>query len=142
MSGITFITFTGDNTTIMKICIPISEDKGLESIPYGHFGSAPAFLLVDTETKECSLIPPTDSTHGHGGCAPAVELANHSVDAVLIGGIGKGAIMSLNSAGIKVFCVKPGTVGDNVQALNDGKLSEMDPAGACAGHSHEGGDCS
>lgn len=119
----------------MKLCVPISEDKGLESIPYGHFGSAPGFLLVDTETGATSQIPPTSSTHGQGGCAPAEELAEHSVDAVLVGGIGRGAIMSLNGAGIKVYCAIPGTVGDNVQALNDGKIGEMDPAGACAGHS-------
>jgi len=125
----------------MKLCIPISENKGLESIPYGHFGSAPAFLLVDTETKECSQVPPTSSTHGSGGCAPAGELAEHSVDAVLVGGIGRGAIMSLNGAGIKVFCAIPGTVADNIQSLNDGTLGEMDPAGACAGHSHSDGGC-
>lgn len=124
----------------MKLCIPINEDNGLESIPYGHFGSAPAFLLVDTETKECSQVPPTSSTHGSGGCTPAEDLTEHSVDAVLVGGIGRGAIMSLNGAGIKVFCAIPGTVGDNVKALNDGTLGEMDPAGACAGHSHDHSD--
>ena len=119
----------------MKLCVPISEDKGLESIPYGHFGSAPAFLLVDTDTNVTSQIPPTSSTHGQGGCAPAEELAQHSVDAVLVGGIGRGAIMSLNGAGIKVYCAIPGTVADNVQALKDGNISEMDPSGACAGYS-------
>ncbi|GAB7016327.1 NifB/NifX family molybdenum-iron cluster-binding protein [Methanogenium cariaci] len=125
----------------MKLCIPINEDNGLESIPYSHFGSASAFLLVDTDTGVCSQIPPTSSTHGSGGCAPAAELAEHAVEAVLVGGIGRGAIMSLNGAGIKVFCAIPGTVGANVQALNDGMLSEMDPAGACAGHSHDNGGC-
>jgi len=35
----------------MKLCIPISEDRGLDSPICGHFGSAPAFLLVDTETR-------------------------------------------------------------------------------------------
>ena len=30
----------------MKVCIPVSEQRGLESPVHGHFGSAPAFLAV------------------------------------------------------------------------------------------------
>ncbi len=30
----------------MKVCIPVEENKGLDSKPYGHFGSALILLCV------------------------------------------------------------------------------------------------
>ncbi|RME41495.1 MAG: diguanylate cyclase, partial [Deltaproteobacteria bacterium] len=36
----------------MKVCFPVNNDQGLESEVYGHFGSAPAFVVVDTESHE------------------------------------------------------------------------------------------
>ena len=30
----------------MKVCVPVSENKGMESVPFGHFGSAPEFIIV------------------------------------------------------------------------------------------------
>ena len=31
----------------MNVCIPINEDQGMKSEVCAHFGSAPAFLIVD-----------------------------------------------------------------------------------------------
>ncbi len=31
----------------MKICFPVEQHEGLESQVYGHFGSAPSFVVVD-----------------------------------------------------------------------------------------------
>jgi len=36
----------------MKVGFPVELDEGMESKVYGHFGSAPAFVVVDTEKKE------------------------------------------------------------------------------------------
>jgi len=33
----------------MKICMPVSEAKGMDSVIYGHFGSAPFFAVYDTD---------------------------------------------------------------------------------------------
>ena len=33
----------------MKVCFPVPEDKGLDSLVYGHFGSAPLFGVDDHE---------------------------------------------------------------------------------------------
>ena len=40
----------------MKMCIPVSEVRGLESPVHGHFGSAPAFLAVDSETMAVETL--------------------------------------------------------------------------------------
>lgn len=38
----------------MKICFPVQQDKGMESAVYHHFGSAPLFVVVDTDTNNIS----------------------------------------------------------------------------------------
>ena len=52
----------------MKICFPTTNLQGLESQVYGHFGSAPGFVIVDTETRTVEEINNHDLHHAHG-CA-------------------------------------------------------------------------
>jgi predicted Fe-Mo cluster-binding NifX family protein len=40
----------------MKVAIPVAEYCGLDSLVYGHFGSAPLFVLVDTETMSIESL--------------------------------------------------------------------------------------
>ena len=35
----------------MKICFPVQNDNGIESAVYNHFGSAPVFVVFDTDTN-------------------------------------------------------------------------------------------
>ncbi|MCK5147415.1 NifB/NifX family molybdenum-iron cluster-binding protein [bacterium] len=123
----------------MKICFPTTEDNGLESTVFGHFGSAPFFVICDTDTMETIALDNQDKIHEHGGCNPLAALGGEKVDAIVVGGIGKGAIMGLNRAGIKVYQAYKGTVNQNVQAWKDGQVKEMSPEGACGGHGNGGG---
>lgn len=118
----------------MKVCIPTNEDKGKESVAFSHFGSAPLFLLVDTDTGAIEKIDNSDSHHEHGMCHPMAALDNRVVDAVLVGGIGRRALMGLNAAGIKVFKSEELTVTELVGKINAGDLCEMTPDSACGGH--------
>jgi len=124
---------------MMRVCIPTEEDRGIESIIYGHFGSAQYFVICDTETDETKTLENKNQHHAHGTCSPMAALGGESVDSVIVGGIGKGAISGQNNAGIKVYQSKKGTVRDNVEALKNGKLNELTPQNACAGHGHGGG---
>ena len=36
----------------MKVGFAVQGNDGVESRVYGHFGSAPAFIIVDTEGKD------------------------------------------------------------------------------------------
>ena len=47
----------------MKICFPIGNSKGIDSIVFGHFGSAPGFLIVDTENMHTEEIRNGDLHH-------------------------------------------------------------------------------
>jgi predicted Fe-Mo cluster-binding NifX family protein len=119
----------------MKIVIPVGEYLGLESPVHGHFGSAPAFALVDSETMAVEAIGNSDKVHVHGACNPMNALAGSNPEAVVVGGIGMGALMGLRAAGIKVYRAAGGTVADVVRQLKTAELTEIEENGACAGHS-------
>jgi predicted Fe-Mo cluster-binding NifX family protein len=87
----------------MRVCLPTQQDRGLESLPDSHFGSAPYFLVYDTETKEMKTIDNRDEHHAHGACNPLKALAGDTVDAIVVGGVGSRAIAGLNGLGIRVL---------------------------------------
>lgn len=120
----------------MKICVPATEDLGLKSPVSMHFGSAPLFLIVDTDSRACEALRNDNMHEGHGGCQPLRVLAGHDIDGVVVGGIGMGAMRKLQVAGIRVYLAKPGTVGDAVAACMAGALEEADALNACAHHGH------
>jgi predicted Fe-Mo cluster-binding NifX family protein len=124
----------------VKVCIPVAEYRGLDSLVYGHFGSAPAFALVDSGTMSVEAIGNRDHDHVHGACSPVKALAGASPDAVVVGGIGLGAVLGLRAAGIKVYRCDSGTVADAVRLLKADELPEITEDGACAGHG--GNSCS
>ena len=123
----------------MKVCFPVKNDHSLESEVYGHFGSAPVFILVDTEKNETITIKNADRNHGHGSCSPLRALGGNEIDYVIAGGIGGGALLKLNQAGITVYKAMGLTVKDNLDLLNAGKLPAFQPGHVCTGHSLSGG---
>lgn len=66
----------------MKICFPTINLEGLASQVYGHFGSAPGFVIVDTETQTVEEISNNDLHHDHGMCQPLRALGGREVDVV------------------------------------------------------------
>jgi predicted Fe-Mo cluster-binding NifX family protein len=123
----------------MKICFPTQTLEGLDSRVYEHFGSAPGFVIVDTESQSVEEINNNDLHHDHGMCQPLKALGGREVDAVAVGGIGMGALMKLQAQGIRVFRMTQGTVGQNVQFILKKYLPEFDVRLTCAGHT--GGGC-
>ena len=120
----------------MKIAIPVAEYLGMESVVFGHFGSAPAFALVDSDAMTVEMPANRDHGHVHGACSPLKALSGVKPEAVVVGGIGMGALLGLNAAGIKVYRAVNGTVAEVVARFKAGCLAEMDASSACAGHDH------
>jgi predicted Fe-Mo cluster-binding NifX family protein len=120
----------------MRICIPTVEDRGLDSLPHMHFGSAPCFVLHDLARAETKVIRNRNEHHAHGHCHPLKALAGEAVDAVLVGGIGARALARLSAAGIQVFQAQDRTVRENLEAFQQGRLAAFTPALACQGHGH------
>lgn len=125
----------------MKIAFPTQEKNDKKSTVHNHFGSAPYFVIVDTDTDESNIIENQNLNHTHGNCQPLVALGGVSVDAVVIHGIGGGALRKLLNAGIKAFKAAEGTVLDNLVLVKDGQLSEFSPDHVCQHHHHGIGEC-
>lgn len=123
----------------MNICFPVMENQGMESEVYGHFGSAPGFVIVDIAANTVTEIDNSDRIHQHGACNPVAGLGGHSVDAVVVGGIGGGALYKLNAAGIRVFQARSGSVAENVALFRADELPEYLPGHTCGGHGHGNG---
>jgi predicted Fe-Mo cluster-binding NifX family protein len=124
----------------MKVCFPVESFQGLDSRVYGHFGSAPGFAVLDTEGMNVEELHNEDLHHAHGMCQPVKALGGARVDAVVVGGIGMGALSGLTAAGIEVYRGVEGTVSENAKMLKDGKLPVFSPEHTCAGH-HDGAGC-
>jgi predicted Fe-Mo cluster-binding NifX family protein len=118
----------------MQICIPVLEDQGLNSLVCGHFGSAPAFMIVDTDSGRYRLIENLNQHHTHGACQPLAAITGQSVDGIVVGGIGMGALMKLRGVGIDVFRAVHPTVSETVAAFTAGTLQRVGDDQACAGH--------
>lgn len=119
----------------MKVCFPVKSNEGMSSIPYNHFGSAPEFVICDLESNDVKTIGNGDLGHEHGKCQPIKALSGEVVDAVVVGGIGKGAIVKLNSMGIKVYQAIEGNIEENINFLKSGELKEFDSNHTC---NHDG----
>jgi predicted Fe-Mo cluster-binding NifX family protein len=127
----------------VKLCFPVIEDKGLDSQINAHFGSAPAFLVVETEDQSYEILKKSEEAHAHGSCNPLANFAGKKIDGLVVGGIGRGAWVQLNAAGIKVFVNQGGIVKDAVAAYTNGKLPLLAENSLCGGHDGgHGGGCS
>ena len=120
----------------MKLCFPVERNEGLNSPVFGHFGSAPLFMVVDTDTREVSEVVNRDQHHAHGTCSPLKALGGTAADAIIVGGIGAGALMGLNRAGMKVYKARGATVADNLTWFDGDQLHELSPDQVCGGHGH------
>lgn len=122
----------------MKIGFPVESEEGMESRVYGHFGSAPAFVVVDTEKNEVGTIRNQDLHHVHGACNPVRALDGQMLDSLVVGGIGAGALLKLNALGIKVYGAGAGTVKENLRLFQEKSLQELGKDHSCKAH---GGGC-
>lgn len=118
----------------MNICIPVDADRGVASPVCAHFGSAPFFLVVDPEHGTCRAIPNRNLHHAHGTCQPLMALQGEDLDAIVVGGIGAGALNKLLAAGLEVYEAQHPTVELTLAAFKAGRLRAMRPEAACGHH--------
>jgi predicted Fe-Mo cluster-binding NifX family protein len=129
----------------MRICIPTLDDAGLDARISDHFGSAPFYTLVDTETGSLDTLANEHHgtsgghAHGQGGCRALSHVNPDSCDAVAARGMGRGAMASLARSGLKLFVARGDTVSDIVEAARRGDLRQAgDGDLSCGGHHQHG----
>ena len=118
----------------MKICIPVRDNNGKDSIVHDHFGSAPGFLICSTQTNEMEYIDNNNQHHSHGMCHPLNAFVGKEIDAVVCMGMGMRAVQKLNEAGIKAYCTSGKTVQDILDKMKANAMEEITAQNACARH--------
>jgi len=118
----------------MKICIPTGDNKGLQGVVYGHFGSAPYFTIYDTENGSVNVIDNNNAHHSHGMCHPLNALGQSVIDAVVCRSMGMRAVAQLNNGGIKAFLAEGEKVSDIAASYKKGELKEITAENACRMH--------
>ena len=119
----------------MKVCVPTRDENGMEGIVEQHFGKAPTYTILDTDTREVVVIPNT-SEHLGGVGLPPEYLHQQGVDIMLCAGLGFKAVQMFESYGIKVFVGAGGTARDTFEAWEAGKLQDANASNSCADHGH------
>lgn len=104
---------------------------------FQHFGHTEYFKLYDVEDGRIISSQVID-TNGSGHGALAGVLASNSVDILICGGIGGGAQIALDDAGIRLYGGVSGNADDAVNALLAGSL-DFNPDVRCNHHDHEHG---
>ena len=113
----------------MKIAVTYAD-----GLVYQHFGHAPAFKIYEVQAGEI-LSEEVLYANGSGHGALAGLLAQQEVNLLICGGIGGGARMALDQAGIIVMGGVAGEADDVVDAFLGGNLI-YDPAARCSHHDH------
>ncbi|MGD2149835.1 MAG: NifB/NifX family molybdenum-iron cluster-binding protein [Desulfobacterales bacterium] len=124
-----------------RIAVPSMEKGGLEGQRSGHFGHCDVFTLVDVEAgviKDVTTI--SNQNHVQGGCmVPVNLLAEHNVNALIVGGIGMRPLMGFRQVGIDVYydAERP-EIKPVVEDLIAGKLSAITDDQVCGGGHGDG----
>jgi predicted Fe-Mo cluster-binding NifX family protein len=119
-----------------RIAIPSMGTGGLDGERSGHFGHCDVFTMVDVENgeiKDVSIVQ--NQSHVQGGCmVPVNVLADHNVNALIVGGIGMRPLMGFKQVGIDVYydAERP-QIRPVVEDLITGKLPAIGDDQVCGG---------
>ena len=127
------VDIKGKGENVMRVAV--TYDNGNV---FGHFGRTEQFKVYDIEDGSIVSSKILD-TNGEGCGALAGILNIADVDALICGGIGGGAQMALEEAGIKLYAGASGNTDAAVEALIAGTLNASGEAN-CNHHDHEHGE--
>ena len=114
--------------------IAVTYDNGQV---FGHFGRTEAFKVYEVEDGQVVGSEVIESNGiGHG--ALAGFLAENTVDVLICGGIGGGAMAALAEAGIEVCA---GAEGDTDEVIETYLKGQLESAGVTCDHHGEGHSC-
>ncbi|EAT14165.1 NifB/NifX family molybdenum-iron cluster-binding protein [Desulfuromonas acetoxidans] len=116
----------------MKLCFPITENNGLNSRVFSHFGVTPKLLIVNTDTREYEEV--AVHTADQQGGLDKVLSALHTIspDAIALAGIGQGALDRLRQQGFTVYRGEE-TVAATLDKLIQNTLDEWPDTTSCTG---------
>ncbi len=121
----------------MKIAVTYEEGNIFQH--FGHTSQFKVYTVADGKIADAQIV----STNGSGHGALATLLGDLGVNTLICGGIGMGAQIALDNAGVELFGGCTGSADAAVEALLAGKL-DFNPNVQCnhhGEHHHEGHNC-
>ncbi len=119
--------------------IAVTYENGSIFQHFGHTSEFKVYDIADGKVVSSQVV----STNGSGHGALATLLADLGANTLICGGIGMGAQIALDNAGIELYGGCSGSADAAVEALLAGKLN-FNPNVQCdhhGEHHHEGHDC-
>ena len=117
----------------MKIAVTYAS-----GVIFQHFGHTQQFKIYEVQDGNIVSSDVFD-TNGSGHGALAGFLSALHVDVLICGGIGGGARVALEKAGIQLFGGVRGDADEAAENFVAGTL-QFDPCARCSHHDHQGGD--
>ena len=128
------LSITGKGSQTMRIAVPYENGEVFQ-----HFGRTAQFRLYDVENGEITKEQTADTDgSGHGALAGFLQAVQ--ADVLICGGIGMGARLALEEAGIRLYAGVTGSADEAAKAYAAGTLTG-DPDAVCDHRGHHGGDC-
>ena len=121
----------------MKICFPTMGGKGMDESLGEHFGRVPTYTIVDTDSGEANVVDNTSEHAGGSGYPPEIIKAA-GADVMVVGGLGRKAIMMFEEYGIMVYVGASGSVRQALDMYRAGRLQPATDENACAQHAFRG----
>jgi predicted Fe-Mo cluster-binding NifX family protein len=121
------------------IAVACESADGLAGNVSGHFGHTPYFAvaeLADGNIVASRLV----ASPGHGqGCSMPAFVESLGARAIIVGGIGAGAVNGLRARGIEIAAGATGSAEAALRSYASGTLPEAQPG--CGGHGGHGHNC-
>jgi len=108
---------------------------GPKSVLAEHFGRAPRFLLVESETGAMRSHT-SEELREAGECAPIAALSRLGVREIHCRRMGRGALRHCFEAGIQVFQSPVSIVRDALAARTAGACPDLPDTALCGDHDH------
>lgn len=124
------------------VAVACDTAAGLAADVCGHFGHAPFFVVAEISAGQVKASRTVASPPQGGGRAMAELVHSLGATAVIVGGLGGGAMNALAARGIEVIAGVGGNAGEVLKSYAAGRLIAGDPAcrGQHGGHGEgEGG---
>ena len=122
----------------VRLVIPASEEKGIDSHLSEHFGRAPFYVAIDLDENGQVVSEETianTSEHFGGVGLPPDRILKLRPKALVTYGLGSKALRIFQNAGVAVLRTEANTVKEAVDAYNSNTLQEL-TQGCQHSHSH------
>jgi len=112
----------------VRIVVPVSDERGIDSHLSQHFGRAPFYAIIDLDEKGQVIGQGTianTSEHFGGVGLPPDRILQLRPKALVTYGLGSKAIKMFQDAGVAVLRTEANTVREVVNAYNNDELQEL-----------------